>query len=57
LFKHYSGGNIVVLEKNNDGSIGEVQTSGAFGKGSNAKRQRTTPIWFIFSRQKVCSVY
>jgi 6-phosphogluconolactonase len=57
IVANYSGGNIAVFGKNNDGSIGDKQVVQHYGKGSNAKRQEGTRSYgSFFSRQKVCAV-
>jgi 6-phosphogluconolactonase len=58
IVANYSGGNIAVLENNDDGSIGESkQVVQHYGKGSNAKRQEGPHVHMVhFSRQKVCAV-
>jgi 6-phosphogluconolactonase len=57
IVANYSGGNIAVFGKNNDGSIGESkQVVQHYGKGSNAKDKRPHVHMVLFSRQKVCAV-
>jgi 6-phosphogluconolactonase len=48
IVANYSGGNIAVFGKNNDGSIGESkQVVQHYGKGSNAKRQEGPHVHMV----------
>jgi 6-phosphogluconolactonase len=48
IVANYSGGNIVVFGKNNDGSIGEAkQVVQHYGKGSNVKRQEGPHVHMV----------